>query len=112
MVRVLFDPVKSAEPPIVSGNNLLICSRTSSLDFLVAISGNVFEITFFKALIFFGKFTGASQLKILLNSVCFVLDNFANSCSQISQIVLPFIPIVSHFDFISVGIEKAGNSHL
>ena len=48
-VLVLFDPVRSADPPSVSGMTLLITSSAISEDFRVATFGMSAETCFFKA---------------------------------------------------------------
>ena len=71
---VLFEPLKSAEPPINSGKVFVIPSNTEAEDCLDAIFGFKLKNFFFCSLIIFSKFFGNLSLTILdISSFIFLL---------------------------------------
>src|ERR1700733_13356690 len=108
LVRVLFDPVRSAEPPIVSGHAALITSSVFSDALRVATEG-------FSALIFFlsslsapasdagaSPASAASKARVV-SAAC--LDLRAIHASRAG---LPRPPISRQSDRMSLGTTKGG----
>ena len=105
-VLVLFDPVRSAEPPIVFGKTLLIVSKTSWEDFLVAHPGFSSEKTF---LISFISLSSSSEIWPSIsfkNSIS--LSLLSNNLSSHSCLLEEFFkPTSLQASLISDGISNS-----
>ena len=87
---VLFEPERSADPPIVSGIIGLITFKTISLDLRVATFGFSILIDFLSLLIALVRFRGTSIECILENSNCFFDESDLKRCSQDKFSLCPF----------------------
>ena len=106
-VLVLFEPVKSAEPPTVSVITGLTTFKVLSDALRVATLGRFTAASFFIERMAAPSFFVVSPAKALLNWVWREGDNFSNWFSQIALSTAPLMPIVSHSAFTSAGISKA-----
>ena len=105
-VFVLLDPVRSAEPPIVFVNTLLIVSSTSCEDFLVAQLGFSSENVFLISLIALSSSSEISPLISFNNSVPLSLlsETLVSHSSLFEEF---FNPISLQASFTSVGVSNS-----
>ena len=108
----MFEPLKSADPPIIWGNNFVTLSITAEEHCLVAMLGLDSKYFAFSSLI---KFSRSSKLFVLLNfsnsdlislllTFKFFFHSFSNS--------IPFFPISLQDSKTSSGVEKGSFFHL
>jgi hypothetical protein len=105
---VLLEPVRSAEPPIVSGSTGLITSSTSWLDLRVAQEGFSPAILALKAAIAWSTAGGMSPFWPRSNSARSASGIAACRFSHLRRCDLPLLPILRQAVKIGSGISNGG----
>ena len=85
LVSVLFDPVRSADPPSVSGTLAFTTSSTSSDDFRVATFAAASDCAFLNAISAPASFFGSAPETTRSNSARFPAGSFATRSSQAAR---------------------------
>ncbi len=106
---MLFDPVRSAEPPSVSGITALMTSSTISDDFRVATFGAVSLVVLRNAARADASFFGASPAITRSNSACLAPESLPKLSFQADRAAAPWAPIFRQAPSTSSGISNGGH---
>src|ERR1700733_6051288 len=102
LVIVLLDGVRSAEPPMVAAQALLILSSAASDAFRVATDGFSSLVFFFCSVSAFSMPSGTSQVIAMSKSRVLRFSHAARALP-------PLAPIARQSDMMSSGITKGGD---
>ena len=105
---MLFDPVRSADPPSVSGTAALTTSSTSSDDFRVATFAAASDCALRNAISAPASFFGSVPATTRSNSARFPAGSLATRSSQAARAAPPRDPIARHSARTFSGTSNGG----